>query len=489
MRHLVVARRAGGLSVGRRWFHDIGGATALLGNALPADKPSQAWEMECHALFAVLAKDQHLSTDELRRAIEALPAVAHEDWGYYERWSAAMAALLREKNILQPGELESALFSDSFTDGDATTSPMFGVGDRVRVKLEPQHQRPVWRKPHLRTPGYIFGVAGNVERWCGEFSDPSFLAFGVRTANPQHLYRVRFEQRHLWPEHESASRDTVDVEVYEEWLEPAGAHEPASLGPSPTVNYDHFPVSSRSSVQTPHKHGHNRQDDDHHHHHHDAHPHGDSEHPHEHLSRPQAEVCAVAAEGAPRPGAAVHEALVRILLQRGLVSRPQLQSVIQSLETAGAELPAARLICRAWVDEAFAKRLLANGNAAARELGINASNPNAPTELCCVMNDAEVHNLVVCTLCSCYPAALLGPSPSWYKSRAYRAQAVRQPRVLLRDTFGLNIPDDVALRVHDSTADLRYLVIPRRPEDTEGWSEERLRELVTRDGMLGCALT
>ena len=105
------------------------------------------------------------------------------------------------------------------------------------------------------------------------------------------------------------------------------------------------------------------------------------------------------------------------------------------------------------------------------------------------MNDAEVHNLVVCTLCSCYPAALLGPSPSWYKSRAYRAQAVRQPRVLLRDTFGLNIPDDVALRVHDSTADLRYLVIPRRPEDTEGWSEERLRELVTRAGMLGCALT
>ena len=120
-----MARRAGGLSVGRRWFHDIGGATALLGNALPADKPSQAWEMECHALFAVLAKDQHLSTDELRRAIEALPAVAHEDWGYST--GRAMAAPPRAS---QPAA-RKCLFSDSFTDGDETTSPMFEIGDRV----------------------------------------------------------------------------------------------------------------------------------------------------------------------------------------------------------------------------------------------------------------------------------------------------------------------------------------------------------------------
>ena len=147
----------------------------------------------------------------------------------------------------------------------------------------------------------------------------------------------------------------------------------------------------------------------------------------------------------------------------------------------------ARLIARAWVDEAFASRLLSNGNAAARELGLNPSNPNAPTELCVTRNDETTHNLIVCTLCSCYPAALLGPSPSWYKSRAYRAQAVRQPRALLRDGFGLELPQETTLRVHDSTADLRYLVVPRRPAGTEGWSEERLRELVTRDGMLGCA--
>lgn len=93
----------------------------------------------------------------------------------------------------------------------------------------------------------------------------------------------------------------------------------------------------------------------------------------------------------------------------------------------------------------------------------------------------------MCTLCSCYPAALLGPSPSWYKSRSYRARAVRTPRELLRDEFGVVVPPEAALRVHDSTADLRYLVVPRRPEGTEGWSEERLQALVTRDGMLGCA--
>ena len=125
----------------------------------------------------------------------------------------------------------------------------------------------------------------------------------------------------------------------------------------------------------------------------------------------------------------------------------------------------------------------------ARAAGIEASNPNAPTELCVVANDAGIHNLIVCTLCSCYPAALLGPSPSWYKSRSFRARAVRRPRELLASDFGLQLPADVALRVHDSTADLRYLVLPSRPAHADGLlhDEERLARLVTRDAMLGCA--
>ena len=154
---------------------------------------------------------------------------------------------------------------------------------------------------------------------------------------------------------------------------------------------------------------------------------------------------------------------------------------------AGKSLPGAALVVRAWQDEGFRDRLLADGNAAAAELGLVAANPNAPTKLVVVRNDSATHNLVVCTLCSCYPTALLGPSPSWYKSRSYRARAVRQPRSLLRDEFGLELSEGVALRVHDSTADLRYMVLPARPAGTEALDEEQLRALVTRDGMIGVA--
>ena len=135
----------------------------------------------------------------------------------------------------------------------------------------------------------------------------------------------------------------------------------------------------------------------------------------------------------------------------------------------------------------FVFGLLVDGNSAAAELGIEASNANAPTKLAVIANDERVHHLVVCTLCSCYPAALLGPSPTWYKSREYRARAVRAPRALLEQEFGMEIPSEVEVRVHDSTADLRWLVIPARPAGTDGWDEERLRELVTRDGMVGTA--
>ena len=194
------------------------------------------------------------------------------------------------------------------------------------------------------------------------------------------------------------------------------------------------------------------------------------------------------AEGPARPGKAVHHALVRLCERRGLVTRQRLRSLINAIESAGVELHGARLVARAWVDDSFKARLLADGNRAASELGINASNPNAPTELCVVANDDRLHNLVVCTLCSCYPAALLGPSPTWYKSRSYRARAVRRPRELLCNEFGLTLAPHVTVRVHDSTADLRYLVLPARPSGTDGWSEERLAALVTRDSMIGCAL-
>mmetsp|Transcript_10405 Transcript_10405/g.30905 ORF Transcript_10405/g.30905 Transcript_10405/m.30905 type:complete len:165 (+) Transcript_10405:2-496(+) len=158
------------------------------------------------------------------------------------------------------------------------------------------------------------------------------------------------------------------------------------------------------------------------------------------------------------------------------------------MESAGAKPAGARLVARAWVDPAFRARLLEDSAAAARELDITTANATAPTVLKVVECTPDEHHMVVCTLCSCYPLSVLGLSPSWYKSRAYRARAVREPRALLSDSFGLVLPDHVRLRVHDSTADLRFLVLPLRPEGTNHLDEEELAHLVTRDTMIGVAL-
>jgi nitrile hydratase len=143
----------------------------------------------------------------------------------------------------------------------------------------------------------------------------------------------------------------------------------------------------------------------------------------------------------------------------------------------------ARVIARAWVDDSFRKRLLQNGTAACEELGLEIP----ALKLVVVENTPQVHNVIVCTLCSCYPRVLLGIPPDWYKSRAYRSRMVREPRKVLQE-FGVALSAEVSIRVHDSTADMRYLVMPMRPAGSEGWDEARLATLVTRDAMIGVAL-
>ena len=141
------------------------------------------------------------------------------------------------------------------------------------------------------------------------------------------------------------------------------------------------------------------------------------------------------------------------------------------------------MVARAWTDPRYRNLLLSDGGAAAAELGFD----RLGYQLRVVANTQTTHNVIVCTLCSCYPVSLLGPSPGWYKSFAYRARTVREPRAVLAE-FGTVIADDVQIRVHDSTADMRYLVAPMRPEGTENWSEADLAQLVTRDSMIGVAI-
>ena len=174
--------------------------------------------------------------------------------------------------------------------------------------------------------------------------------------------------------------------------------------------------------------------------------------------------------------------LRELLVEKGVVTEEDLAEEVEAMRKRGYER-GARVVARAWVDPEYKKRLLANGTEACEELGLEIP----ALKLLVVENTPEAHNAIVCTLCSCYPRMLLGIPPEWYKSRNYRSRMVREPRAVLAE-FGLEIPEGVAIRVHDSTADMRYLVLPMRPAGTDGWSEERLASLVTRDSMIGVAV-
>jgi nitrile hydratase len=180
------------------------------------------------------------------------------------------------------------------------------------------------------------------------------------------------------------------------------------------------------------------------------------------------------------PAAARVRALEELLVEKGVVEREEIRRGIDWL-VSRTPADGARLVARAWVDPEFKERLLADACEGALELGLD---PGSSPVVVALENTDEVHHVVVCTLCSCYPRALLGPPPDWYKSLPYRSRAVSDPRGVLQE-FGVDLDDDVEVRVVDSTADVRYLVIPRRPEGTVGMTEDELAALVTRDSMIG----
>lgn len=175
-------------------------------------------------------------------------------------------------------------------------------------------------------------------------------------------------------------------------------------------------------------------------------------------------------------------ALRELLIDKGVITAREVQDKIEEWDGKVPE-NGAKVVARAWIDPAFKKRLLADGNKAVAELGFEFPG----LKLVVLENTAKVHNVIVCTLCSCYPRALLGLPPLWYKSREYRSRTVREPRAVLRE-FGTELADSVEVRVVDSTADCRFLVLPRRPDGTDGWKGQQLAELVTRDSMIGTAL-
>ena len=204
-------------------------------------------------------------------------------------------------------------------------------------------------------------------------------------------------------------------------------------------------------------------------------PHTHRDHDHPHPTRPDQNDTVTYYQ--------VLEIAVReLLLEKGIVAADQVRRQVEDMDS---RTPArgAQVVARAWTDPAFKARLLAEGNDALEQVGLD----RGPYKLVVVENTLAVHNVIVCTLCSCYPRWLLGLPPDWYKSRNYRSRVIREPRTVLKE-FGLALPDDVTVRVHDSTADMRYLVLPARPANTDGWSEEQLAAIVTRDTMIGVAV-
>jgi nitrile hydratase len=179
---------------------------------------------------------------------------------------------------------------------------------------------------------------------------------------------------------------------------------------------------------------------------------------------------------------AMEVAVRELLVEKGILTADEVRRQIEDMDGRNAGL-GAKMVARAWVDSQYRQRMLTDANSAAEEVGLD----RGIYKLVVVENTPATHNVIVCTLCSCYPRWLLGLPPDWYKSRNYRSRVVREPRAVLRE-FGLELPDSVTVRVHDSTADMRYLVLPLRPARTEGWSEDRLAALATRDSMIGVAL-
>ena len=212
---------------------------------------------------------------------------------------------------------------------------------------------------------------------------------------------------------------------------------------------------------------------DHHHSHDDTHSHDETPHKHPPLRPDQDDTITY--------WRAMEIAVRGLLIKKGIVTADEVRRTVEQMDSR-TPLQGARIVAKAWVDADFRKLLLSDGNVACKALGME----EGFYKLVVVENTEKVHNVIVCTLCSCYPRWLLGLPPDWYKSRNYRSRVISEPREVLRE-FGTQIANDTVVRVHDSTADMRYLVLPKRPAGTDGWSEDKLAALVTRDAMIGVA--
>jgi nitrile hydratase len=388
---------------------------------------------------------KHILVDEMRRFIEAMPAETYKTSHYYGKWAACILQVLLRKKVLDETRVHQLLF------GPPEPLNKFKVGQRVLVKRF--NQSGLFRRPHLRTPGYIFGKVGVIDSIAGEFLPPDQVSWNhdpSQEVGRQTVYRVRFGMGDIW-QHADHPNDSVDIEIFQQWLVEA---EEAASEEKTAVNADR-------EIEEKHDHG-----------------------DHEHDTRTGTEQTAIERETLSLNAgeAAIAEVLISESIRVGLVTAAEILDMERRRDAVDQDPVGPKVVAKAWKDAKFRQLLLTDAPSALKQMGVEI------TSKLVVQEDSEkVHNLIVCTLCSCYPSFCLGKPPAWYKSRAYRSRAVFEPRKVLKE-FGTELDDTVSIRVHDSTADLRYMVLPFLPSKYEHLSEEELAQLVNRDHMIGVAM-
>lgn len=410
------------------------------------------WEQQIDAVLALLMRKRIMNAHILRKGIESIDKEIYNKLSYYERWTISIAKHCLECGVLTQEELNKKYGPPL----QSTDEQLFQVGDKVRVHHENYATR--WIKPHLRTPGYLYGKFGIIEKCCGSYPNPEYFAYDNTDSitHKQPLYRVRFNQKYIWDHYEGSADDTIDVEIYQHWLIPASQS---------------FSSTEEGENKVCQEHGLSHQHED---------------HDHIHEARTIIEQTAINREGMPSSIQHLAESLISALLDKNIINPEELRKQIEINQMAGIEQRGANIVVEAWLNPEYKERLLKDGTKTIAEF---LKLDKVINDYMVVENTDKIHNLIVCTLCSCYPRQLLGLPPGWYKSRSYRVRTPRNPRSVLKE-FGTILPNDMKIQVHDSTADLRYLVLPRRPAATQNWSREQLLSIVTRDSMVGvCDVT
>jgi nitrile hydratase len=311
----------------------------------------------------------------------------------------------------------------------------FKIGEIVRIRYTDP-------PGHIRTPYFIRGKIGQVIRILGTFANPEELAYGRDGKPIKPVYSVRFLQKDLWKNYTGQLKDTAIVEVMENWLEKndVGQNSIDKKNREITHKYSNYDIKRTNGNETSEN---------------------DSSLT-EHMIMAQA--------------------VEELLIEKKVFSTDELNQKLEEIDSQSPVL-GARLVARAWIDSDFKDRLLQDVNATAKETGIDAG----PIQILAIENTPVLHNTIVCTLCSCYPKFLIGLPPKWYKSREYRSRMISEPRIVLAE-FGTIISNNVEVRIYDSTAELRYMVLPMPPENIKGLNEDQLIALVTRDSMIGTSL-